>query len=423
MTQPTSPRPRSFVPRPLRWLWQQHLLGSLFIVLLGTLVIAAQVEGRDDFAGTQLGQDVESRWGDKVVQPAPSVRAVQSGTVFTQLTPLPLDRQHVEVQAQMNYRKRGLRYFSGFDFTFSAQYELRNREDHDIDVAFIFPIEVDKSQVLLSDLTFLVNGREAALDLGEARNRLVWTGRVPRGEAAQFAIRYRARGLQSLQYKLDPALPARDVRVRIGVVGGSNFDYPEGVLSAGAVQEQPDAVTLEWKFGSLESGVNLGVVLPSVRSFDRIIATMAHRAWFFFGAFVLLVGALAARHRRPLRTYDAYLLAAAFAFTFILLAYLAAFMNFYLAYAVSTLLMGTVVTAALRAHFPRERAWVLAGPWLATAVIPTGAVILQGYTGLIYTLELLAALLVLLTLSTRPAVRALLSDLPSSQGAAPFASR
>ena len=48
----------------------------------------------------------------------------------------------------------------------------------------------------------------------------------------------------------------------------------------------------------------------------------------------------------------------------------------------------------------------------ATLGVPTAAVLLQGYTGLIYTLELLAALLGLMVLSTRAEVRALLSDLP-----------
>jgi hypothetical protein len=54
---------------------------------------------------------------------------------------------------------------------------------------------------------------------------------------------------------------------------------------------------------------------------------------------------------------------------------------------------------------------VLAALWGATLVMPTGAVILEGYTGLIYTLEILAALLGLMVLSTRASVRAFLSDL------------
>jgi hypothetical protein len=53
----------------------------------------------------------------------------------------------------------------------------------------------------------------------------------------------------------------------------------------------------------------------------------------------------------------------------------------------------------------RETLWCI---WAATMLIPTAAVILQGYTGLIYTLEILAALLGVMALSIRADVRAFL---------------
>lgn len=410
---PTPPRVSgSPARRALSWLLRHHVFGSLLIVVFATAVIAGQVVDRTDFASSELAQDVEERWGAPVVQPAPSLRYVQSGTIFTELKPLPFDKQHVQVQARMSYRKRGLRYFSGFDFTLSADYAVVNREGHDIDVAFIFPIEVDKSQVLLSELQFLVNGAEADLDLGEAGNRLVWTGRIPQGATRSFSIRYRARGLDSFLYKLDPALPARDVRLHVSVEGGENYDYPPQVLVANAVELGRDAVSLDWAFQSLESGVNLGVILPSVEAYDDLIATMARRAWVPFLGLLALLAAFSIRHRRPLAFYESYLLASAYGFFFVLLAYLAAFMNFYGAYALAVLGMGAAVIAFAKRLYPEERTSHWVGVWGATLIIPTTAVILQGYTGLIYTLEILAALLGLMALSTRASVRALLSDLP-----------
>lgn len=421
---PTPTPPRLPADSPLRrafgWLVRHHVFGSLLIVVFATAVIAGQVVDRTEFASSELAQDVEERWGAPVVQPAPSLRYVQSGTIFTELKPLPFDKQHVQVQSRMNYRKRGLRYFSGFDFTLSADYAVVNREGHDIDVAFIFPIEVDKSQVLLSELQFLVNGAESDLDLGESGNRLVWTGRITQGATSTFSIRYRARGLDSFIYKLDPALPARDVRLHLAVEGGENFDYPPQVLSATQVETGRGTVALDWAFQSLESGVNLGVILPSVEAYDLVVSTMAGRAWVPFLALVALLGAFSIRHRRPLAFYESYLLAAAYGFFFVLLAYLAAFMNFYVAYALATLGLGAAVVLYVKRLFPQERTSHLAGTWAATLVVPTTAVILQGYPGLIYTLEILAALLGLMALSTRASVRALLSDLPP-EGEPPLA--
>ncbi|NTX51396.1 hypothetical protein [Myxococcus sp. CA039A] len=418
----SAPRPQRTsdgpIRRAFRWLVAHHVFGSLFIVIFATAVIAGQVADRADFANSELAAGVEDRWGAPVVQPAPSLRFVHSGTIFTELKPLAFDRQHVEVLAKMNYRKRGLRYFSGFDFNLGAEYAVVNREGHDIDVAFIFPMEMDKSQVLLSELQFLVDGQEASLDLGDSGNRLVWTGRIAKGATARFVIRYRARGLDSFIYKLDPALSARDVRLHFAVEGGDNYDYPGGVLSASAVQTGSDTVTLDWAFQSLESGVNLGVILPSEKTFDSMVSRMASRAWVPFLALVALLAALGMRHKRQLALHEAYLLAAVYGFFFVLLAYLAAFMNFYGAYVLSALGLGAAVVAYARWLFPKERMAVLAGLWAATLLVPTGAVILEGYTGLIYTLEILAGLLGLMVLSTRASVRAFLSDL-SQPGAAP----
>src|SRR5262249_51721911 len=119
---------------PLPLLRSRHLLVPVAIVLFASWVIALQVEERNDFAGSHVAQDVESRWGAPVIQPAPSLRYVQSGTIFTELKALPFDQQQIQIDAKMNYRKRGLRYFSGFDFALTAAYRVRNVEPNDIDV-------------------------------------------------------------------------------------------------------------------------------------------------------------------------------------------------------------------------------------------------------------------------------------------------
>jgi len=418
---PPPPRraPPGLVRRTTRFLSSHHLFGSLFIVAFATLVISDQVSHRTDFADSELVKDVESVWGAPVAQPAPSLRAVQSGSIFTELKPVAFDQQHVQVDARMNYRKRGLRYFSGFDFAFSGRYSAVNRFDHDVDVAFIFPVTANKSQVLLSEMTFKVNGADASLDLGEAGDRLMWTGRIARGATAEFFIRYRARGLESFVYRLDPSLPAHDVKLHVGVQGGENYDYPAGALSAQKVTQARGAVALDWEFPSLESGVNLGVILPSEMTYDVVVATMAQRSWVPFLGLVAALAALGIRHRRRLAFYEAYLVAAAYGFFFVLLAYLAAFMNFYVAYGLSMAAIGAAVVAFLRRIFSAERRWVLAAAWGLTMLVPTGAVVLHGYTGLIYTLEILAVLLGLMVAATHKGIRAFLSDLPGplAQGA------
>lgn len=402
---------RERVHRFLGLLSRFHFWGSLAIVLGVAWVVSAQVTDRTRFASGDLHQDVMERWGAPIEQAAPSVRYVSSGSLFQQLGRLPLDAQQISVAAHMNYRKRGLVYFSGFDFEFRGSYRVANPEPHDIDLVFVFPVQLARNRVLLSDLSFRVDGATVPIALAEGDDKLVWTGRLARDESRSFEIEFRGRGLDAFSYIPDPALPVRNLELQIAVEGGDNYDYGAGVVPAGSTQMERDAVRLVWSYTSLESGVPMGVILPSEQSFDHTIATIVRRAW---APFVLLLAALiglSLHVQRPLAFYESYLVAAGYALFLVLLAYLAAYLHFYLAYAISCAVIGGLLVLYLERILGRPWRRVLAGGVVAFLLVPTLAVVLEGYTGLIYTLEILAGICVGMALSLRPQLRTVLAEL------------
>ncbi len=391
-----------------------HFWGSLAIVLFVSLVVATQITDRYRFASSELYDDVVDRWGAPIVQPVPSVRYVESGSVFNSLEALPLAGQDVTIDAVMNYRKRGLAYFSGFDFNFRGAYRLHNGEGKTIDLVFVFPIQLAKNQVLLSDLEFRVDGEAQGVDLVETADRLVWTGRLDDGESLAIDIAFTGRGLDAFTYVLDPALPLRDFSLAFNISGGDHFDYDAGVVPANTTVQGDGRVSLAWEFASLESGVPVGVRLPSEKSFDHTIATMVRRSWATFVLFFVTVAALAVYFERRLAIYESYLLASVFGFFFVLLAYLAAYMHFYLAYPLALAVIGTLLYLYLKRTLGEDAGVYVLVSLAAFLFIPTLAVILEGYTGLIYTLEILAGLVVAMVLTTRPYFRKLMESLELS---------
>jgi len=388
-----------------------HMWGSLGIVLVATLVISAQVADRQGFANGDLYQDVMNRWGTRIDQPAPSVRYVESGTVFTTLKPLGLSHQEIKVDAQMNYRKRGLVYFSGFDFDFAGNYEVVNPEERDIDIVFVFPVSLDRNKVLLSELDFTVNGEPSKVELSEKGDKIVWTGRLKKEEKAQFKVGFKGRGLDSFTYRLDPTLAAKNFSLAMTISGGDNYDYPPGIVPAHVVEQSDDIVQLKWAYPSLESGVSVGTILPSETSFDQVIATMARRSWAPFLALFMALVALMASLNRQIKFYEAYLIAAGYGFFFVLLAYLAAFMNFYIAYAVTSVIIVGLLATYARRLLAGQGGGTITGLLIAFLTIPTAAVIAEGYTGLIYSLEILGGLASLMFISTHPKFNSLLETL------------
>ncbi len=387
-----------------------HFFGSLAIVLLASAVMAFRIADRFHFASGELHRDVTERWGAPIEQPVPSVRFVESGSVFNRLESLPLARQEVRVDAEMSYRKRGLVYFSGFDFTFNGSYRLHNDQGKTIDLVFVFPLQMIKDRVLLSDLSFRVDGELAEAELGEDRRRLQWTGRLADGEAVDIDIELRGRGLDSFTYRLDPELPVRDFTFQMHIRGGDGFDYRPGVLPATEVTETDHETVLAWSYDSLESGVAVGAVLPSVKAFDDMILQMIRHGLVAFLVFFASAAALFERFGVRPRFYQSYLLAAGWAFFYVLLPYLAAFVHFYLAYGISLVLIVGLLHRFLvglaGALARRPAALVL----LCSLVVPTFALVMRGYTGLIYTLELLVMLGVLLHQMIRPEVVAAIDE-------------
>ncbi len=379
-----------------------HFWGSLAIVAIVSTVLAVRITDRRGFADGELRRDVMERWGAPIHQPMPSVRYVPTGTVFNALEPLPLTRQAVTVDAAMNYRKRGLVYFSGFDFRFAGDYDTENPFDRDVDVAFVFPISLQKNRVLLSELSFTVNGAAAPVALGKDGDKLLWTGRVRPGEKLAFRVAFKGRGLDAFTYALDPAAAVRNVSLAVNIRGGDNFDYADGVVPATAVERAGDAIRLAWRFDSLESGIPIGVVLPSEKSFDAIIATFVARSWAGFLLFFAGLVALCLHHGRPPRFFESYLFAAGYALFFVLVAYLAAYLHFYAAWALALAVSGGLLCGYSALLLPRGAWRPVAGLVAGSLAVPTLAVVLQGYTGLIYTLEALALVAALMAASARP---------------------
>ena len=293
---------------------RHYFWGGLLIVLFTSWVVIDQVGNRWNFAGSELHQDVMARWGAPIDQPAPSARFVESGAVFSTLEELPFDSQELKLKAKMNYRKRGLVYFSGFEFSFQGHYRLTNPRAKAIDAVFVFPIQSNQNRILLSDLSFTIDGHAETIPMHSRRDKLVWTGRIEPQKSVLFKIELKGQGLDRFKYLLDPAISARNVDVVIDVEGGDNYDYPNAVVPAHRIETKPGHISLSWHFDSLESGVPIGLLLPSETSFDAVIITMTLRAWAPFAVLFVISVVLARINQQHITRHDAYFMSAVYSF-------------------------------------------------------------------------------------------------------------
>lgn len=372
--------------------------------------MSLQTISRTSFANTELYNGVMDTWGTPISQPSPTVRYLKSGSNFNHLKKMAFTGQKVTVNASMNYRKRGLVYFSGFDFTFTGEYTLVNDESDPIDVVFIFPLQFQNNNTLLSDLQFEINNKGMPIKRSAQSNKISWTGRMKSQERITLSIQYTGRGLDHFIYDLDPSLPVKNFIMDYTVEGGVNYDYPHGVIAATTVDHNnDDQLHLQWKYNSFESGVPVGIILPSEKSFTAIVNTMILRAMVLFFLYYISINCIALLCGRPLKTIESYLLSFAYGFFYILLPYLAAYMNFYVAYFISIGLIVLLITLFMSMLMERRAGIYTVGILGSFLLIPTLAVTIEGYTGLIYTIEILLGLAGVMWLTTKDVLQKIIA--------------
>lgn len=392
-----------------------HLLVCLLIISVVIMVLPVQIRDRSNFANTELYNDVIERWGGPIIQSTPSIRYMETGTVFTELKTMPFSSQTITINTLMNYRKRGLVYFSGFDFDFNGKFSIINTKNTNIDLVFVFPINLEKNKVLLSDLNFYVDNTLTPINLSETRDKLIWTGRLKKEQAITFLITYTGRGLNEFTYVLDPDLPVKDFHLTAHVKGGVNYDYPYGVIPATTIVDTDRKnISLSWDYSSLESGVPVGLILPSEESYDAIITLMTQRSWVPFILFFSGIIGLFLFYKKPLPFYTAYLFAASYSFFFVLLAYLAAYLQFYTALSIAFLIIAAMLFLYTFFTLSKKAAFITLGLFVIYQLIPSMAVVLRGHTGLIYTVEILIGLCMLMVLVSREKIQNIITGFQKS---------
>jgi len=176
--------------------------------------------------------------------------------------------------------------------------------------------------VLLSGAEVPGRCKDAELDLGKAG--IDWCGPADReGRERRVPHPYQARGLESFVSSSTPRCRRATCSCTWESLRGENFDYPRGVLSANSATRTATAWRYDWHFHRWKVGRQPRSHPAVGEDVHSIVATMARRAWVPFLAFARSCSCSRRAMSGRFFFYESWLLAAAFGFTFVLLAYLA----------------------------------------------------------------------------------------------------
>ena len=366
----------------------------LIAASLGWAILGGITLARTDEASRGLGGEVASLWGTEQTQMAPAVsylRKTQEKTYdtaakkmvtreVTSWEPVQLSHSDVRADFHLDYRKKGLLWFSTYVVEFKGDYSAGNPFDKPMTmrVGLSFPSQ----QGIYDAFVFTVNGSDFSGSTGADANRSA-TVQVGPKESLKIEVAYKTRGLSRWFYRFGPGVTNVKNLALTATTDFKKIDFPENSISPASKRETARGWRLAWDFRSLVSGAAIGLEMPQRLNPGPIasrISFFAPVSLLFFFTVLLTVGMARGVNLHPMHYF--FLAGAFFAFD-LLFAYLVDHIDINLAFAISAIVSLALVIGYVRQVVGWRFALRTAGiSQLAFLILFSYAFFYQGYTGL-----------------------------------------
>ena len=382
-------------------------IGLIFLCsTLAWIVLAANISARTQSSLEKLGPDLASSWGTAQEQ-LPPAATLELAPANSAPIALDIERSRIHVWLALEYRQKGLLWYSTYVVRFNGTYTFRNSADQACRVLFTFPLPA--KQAIYDDLTISANGQPLQFKVGE--NGPAAAIDVTPGHSVDFGVNYQSRGLDSWRY--NPGKDGKQVR-DFELTLSTNFrdiDFPSNTLSPVSKRTKDGGWELLWQYRNLISGFEIGVTMPQKLQPGPLageISTFAPVSLLLF-FFVLFVVAI--RRQVELHAMNYFFLAAAFFSFHLLMAYAVDHISIQWAFALSSLVSVGLVVSYLRLVVGPQFAIKEAGlAQFVYLVLFSLSFFLKGFTGLAITIGCIVTLFVAMQVTARVRWRELFDE-------------
>jgi Inner membrane protein CreD len=400
-------------------------LGAIALIFLGSTfawsVLGSSLVARSGELDGRLSQEVARLWGgahrqlapEAAVQrpvedteivdaKAPDGRVVRSEVRKTVLRPIPaaLTSTRASADLGLQYRHKGLLWFSTYDVAFSGRYQFVNPDAETRAMHVRFPLPA--ADVMYDDFEFHADGRPLTLASDISKEAVGVVQAAPNATVV-VEVRYRSRGMGTWSYGFVPSGTAqvRDFALTV-TTNVRDIDFPPGTMSPTSREARGDGTVSTWAFTNLLTGQSVGVALPERLNpgpFAARVTFFAPVSLLFFLAVMVMLGVTTGRSLHPMHYW--FLAAAFFAFH-LLLAYLVDLVPVHAAFATAAAVSVFLVVSYLRVVTGMRRALLEAGAaQVVFLVLFSYAFFFRGLTGLTITIGAVVTLFVLMQMTAR----------------------
>ena len=392
------------------------ILGIFACTCVAWIILGTSIFYRTDNLEPVLSARVGSTWGTTQAQKPPTAtyytdalrrvkveedgKKVEKEERYSLAHPVELASSRVAADFQIDYRKKGLLWFSTYKVAFGGEYTFKNPTG--VEEAFTIRLPLPAKQAVYDNLELTVDG--APLALTSSGQDVSAIARVAPNATANLKVGYRSQGLDQWSYQFsngEEVARINDFHLLVKT-NFDGFDFPENTLSPTEKRQSGSGWELKWDYQNLVSGFNVALKMPQKLQPGPLAGKISYFApvsLFFFFFLIFILSTLRGIDLHPMNYF--FLAAAFFAFH-LLLTYLCDHVAIHAAFAISSLVSIVLVVSYLRLAVNLRFALVDAGlSQLIYLVLFSYAFFFEGFTGLAVTIGAILTLFVVMQMTGR----------------------
>ena len=356
------------------------------------MVLAGSINSRTDSSGDRLKLNISSTWGaaQQQAQPMAIIESIADPTAA--------ERSRVQADLDLEYRQKGLLWYSTYVVKFAGAYTFLNATDaaRRVTLNFYFPAQ----KAMYDDLTVSVNGE--ALPFSSNDSGISAWAMVPSQQRVEFVVKYGSRGLETWRYNLGKDVNrTKDFALTVK----TNFkevDFPANTLSPTEKMAKPGGMELVWRYSNLISGFDIDVAMPEKLQPGPLAGEISGFAPISLLLFFFVMFVVTTVRKVELHPMNYFFLAAAFFAFHLLLAYLVDHVSIELAFGMASVVSVGLVVSYLRTVVGPRFAVLEAGlAQFVYLVLFSFSFFLKGFTGLAITIGCIVTLFVAMQVTAK----------------------
>jgi inner membrane protein involved in colicin E2 resistance len=380
------------------------------------MILGTSIYLRTENAGSGLSSRVASTWGTAQEQHPPvasyvskaarTIQTEENGKKITKTETqdvtnlVPLDSSQIVADLHIDYRQKGLLWFSTYRVGFAGSYSFQNPTGQE--ETFTIKLPLPSKQAVYDGMEISLDGRVLPLNFGGTE--AVARGVLKPNAKGSVRIAYHSQGQDTWSYKFsngDEVARVKDLHLLVKSDFGG-FDFPENSLSPTEKRQTSAGWELHWDYQNLVSGFNIALKIPQKLQPGPLAGRISYFApvpLFFFFFLVFILSTLRGIDLHPMNYF--FLACAFFAFH-LLLAYLCDHVSIHAAFAISSAVSILLIVTYLRLAVNLRFAIVEAGlSQLIYLVLFSYAFFFAGFTGLAITIGAILTLFVVMQMTGR----------------------